>query len=86
MVGGFLLAGVNVVLSAQLATTGERLQKLVEEAETLRYSTQLAEKQVLRRFSLSEIRIKANELGFTDQPKLLVLPTSAIVAQQLVSE
>lgn len=74
------LAIANIVLSAKIATTGEELKALEEQASIIRKENQLLEQQVLEEHSLTSLAATAESLGFVEKPETIALTPDAPVA------
>lgn len=75
---------VNIVFSTKLAGQGEKLKSLKSQSEQLKTDIQVLEQQLLTQSSLDTIGSKATALGFTTNPKTLIINADAPVAQNSI--
>jgi len=78
-----ILAGIQLVISHQLATAGSKIRGLEEETERLKRANSVLAEQINRVGSLSEISAKAGELGLVRTSRVVHLTSQLPVALKL---
>lgn len=76
-----ILAIANIVVSASLSSTGEKLRGLEESTRELKQQNQLLEQKVVTARSLTKISGKAESLGFTTTPQIVTISIDEAIAQ-----
>ena len=78
-----LLGVANIVASAAIATTGNKLQELQSDAQKLEDQTQALERAVANQQSFAHIETRAQELGLTGQAATVTLANPEQIAALL---
>jgi hypothetical protein len=78
-----VLIGVQIWLSNRLATEGQTLSKLQEEAQALNEGNRILKGKLAEKISLSKLSDVAVNFGFVTGPEVLSFPADPAVAYQL---
>lgn len=76
----FLLTIVQIVLSNNLATSGEKLQTLNEKIEKIELENKKLNSEIAQKVSLSDLSLEAEKIGFVREPEVVNLGGDGVVA------
>lgn len=78
-----ILSVINIIASATLSSSGEKLRELESRSLSLKHENQLLEQKIVTSRSLTKLATYSENLGFIERPQIVTLSQDEAVAQVL---
>lgn len=78
-----ILSVINIIASATLSSSGEKLRELESKSLSLKHENQLLEQKIVTSRSLTKLATFSENLGFIERPQIVTLSEDEAVAQVL---
>lgn len=81
----FILCALQILVSNSLTSSGEKISKINNESEKLRYENKLLEEDIAKINSIYVLTSKAKEIGFVKSTTTMVISPMVPIAQNRIN-